>query len=140
MRIAKHIALLPREYLRFETVGVRPQVLHEVRVYQNIIRNYFIELFSSHIWFFPMFLGYPASGSWPSKQCRTCVPHYTCLKLIQILLGHSHTFCAPVAPVCLAGKTNCSCRWRVLWLGWSLILSFCSLWSSFSPLACPVIR
>lgn len=32
------------------------------------------------------------------------------------LVGHSHKFCAIIAPTHLVGRTDC--RWKVLWLGW----------------------
>jgi hypothetical protein len=71
----------------------------------------------SPVWFYPRFLGYLRSGSWPSKQCQVWAPsHSVGLKLYQSLVGHSYKFSAIFTPEHLASRTNYSLK--VLWLGW----------------------
>jgi hypothetical protein len=51
------------------------------------------------------------------------------LKSHQTLAGYSHKFCATIALVCFAGRTDC--KSEVLWLGWCPCFFFGSLQSTF---------
>ena len=41
---------------------------------RSITRCLFASIFASHVWFYPRSLGYQASGSWPSRECRAWAP------------------------------------------------------------------
>jgi hypothetical protein len=66
-------------------------------LYQNIIRNHFIEIFSCPDWFYLGSWGCPASGSWLFRQCETEAASLGMgLKLYQSLVDHSHRFCTTI--------------------------------------------
>lgn len=90
-------------------------------------------ILASHIWFYPRFLGYSASGSWLSRQCHVWISSPGMgLKLDQSLLGHSQKLWATFTLAHLAVRRNC--RSTVLWLGWCpnssmKVMPYCRKWS-----------
>lgn len=70
-----------------------------------------------HIWFYPRSLGYPASDSWPSRQCQVWAT--SCgvgLRLGQLLVDCFYKFCTTFTPAHFVGRTNYTLK--VLWLSW----------------------
>lgn len=65
-------------------------------------------LIASNVWFYPMSLWCPASGSWPSRRYHRWAPsHDVALKLDQSLIGYSPNFCFTFTLAHLVGKANC---------------------------------
>jgi hypothetical protein len=95
-------------------------------VLQNITKNHFIDFF--FICFYLRALGYPVTGSWPSRKCRAWNPswdgpevkHWLALSTWSVLPLPQHMW--------QAGRLHVT----VVWLGWYPVFSFCSLRGAFS--------
>lgn len=75
---------------------------------------HFIDFFADCFWFYPMCLGYPASGSWILEAVLGWAPsHGMGLKLDQIFTGHSPNFYATFTTAYLVGRKK-NCRLKVL--------------------------
>lgn len=87
-----------------------------MNIWQDIIRNHCIDIFSQSY----LVPGYPASGSWPSRQCQAWASSGGVgLKFDQSLVGHAHKFCSTFTPAYLAGRANCGLKFFG-WVGVSI--------------------
>lgn len=100
--------------------------------WQNIIRNYFIALFCCLFLLFCLclliFVFYLVFVScvWRNTMSLCYTVLRVGLKLKKkTLIGNCHKFGTIIAPIYLAGKTDCS--WRNLGLGWCPGIFFCIL-------------